>query len=730
MSRYDPPELMKPTRQRLVQLILPVLLLFFVTIGLSLFQTVAQVNQVEAQRSRMAVNAAIDTMVSRLADYTHDNAYWDEVARAVYATPTDMAFLKTTLGAATQERVYADTIVVLSPGGAQQLAFRNGQRQDTDLTRSLTDAISRLQRKIGRDNRAATTVVRNERAIALVAISPIRPMDTKLRRLVPAKGPSYLVLLKYVGREDSFRIGRTLQLPNVRFQLQPGRDPFVALHDDEGRPVGVVTWSPPSLGTIALGRAMPVIAVAALVYLIVAAFSLGRGYASLRLLGWQVMADSLSRLPNRRALRWEMIRRADSREDAGLAILDLDGFKMVNDSFGHETGDQLIKAVAALLKQAAGTDATAIRLGGDEFALLATGEGAGTRIEQVANRLLLMLDVPVMLLGRPVQVGASVGIVKVRLGEISPSEAMRRADAAMYVAKRSGKKRVVFYSLELEQEHVAAARLTGALRKAIETREFTVHYQPMIDCRSGNVVSVEALLRWPHAELGTLSAHDFIHVADQAGLTVPIGALVLDQIGKDAQDWGDVRLAVNLSRGQLRSPGFLGLLADQLKALQIAPERMEFEMREELFVENADFAEEIAAELRQMGSRLVLDNFGSGFAAFNTLERADFAKVKIDTGLVSRAASDDRALVLLQSCVAVAHSHGARAVAQGVETFAQAELMRIVGCDEIQGWTYGRPISAADVTSLLSVRRRTGPAATRSTSDAGPPLFQLESLSG
>jgi len=730
MSRYNPPELMKPTRQRLVQLILPVLLLFFVTIGLSLFQTVAQVNQVEAQRSRMAVNAAIDTMVSRLADYTHDNAYWDEVARAVYATPTDMAFLKTTLGAATQERVYADTIVVLSPGGAQQLAFRNGQRQDTELTPSLTDAISRLQRKIGRDNRAATTVVRNERAIALVAISPIRPMDTKLRRLVPAKGPSYLVLLKYVGREDSFRIGRTLQLPNVRFQLQPGRDPFVALHDDEGRPVGVVTWSPPSLGTIALGRAMPVIAVAALVYLIVAAFSLGSGYASLRLLGWQVMADSLSRLPNRRALRWEMIRRADSREDAGLAILDLDGFKMVNDSFGHETGDQLIKAVAALLKQAAGTDATAIRLGGDEFALLATGEGAGTRIEQVANRLLIMLDVPVMLLGRPVQVGASVGIVKVRLGEISPSEAMRRADAAMYVAKRSGKKRVVFYSPELEQEHVAAARLTGALRKAIETREFTVHYQPMIDCRSGNVVSVEALLRWPHTELGTLSAHDFIHAADQAGLTVPIGALVLDQIAKDAQDWGDMRLAVNLSRGQLRSPGFLRLLADQLKALQIAPERMEFEMREELFVENADFAEEIAAELRQMGSRLVLDNFGSGFAAFNTLERADFAKVKIDTGLVSRAASDDRALVLLQSCVAVAHSHGARAVAQGVETFAQAELMRIVGCDEIQGWTYGRPISAADVTSLLSVRRRTGPAATRSTSDAGPPLFQLESLSG
>lgn len=730
MSRYNPPELMKPTRQRLAQLILPVLLLFFVTIGLSLFQTVTQVNQVDAQRSRMAVTAAMEAMVTRLADYTHDNAYWDEVARAVYATPADLAFLKTTFGATTQERVYADTIVVISPSGAQQLAFRNGQRQNIQLTPDLTDAISRLQRKIGRDNRAATTIVGYDKGIALVAISPIRPMNTKLRRIIPVDGPSYLVLLKNVGREDSFRIGRTLQLPNVRFQRQPGSDPFVALRNDEGRPVGVVTWTPPALGTIALGRAMPVIAVAALVYLIVAAVSIGRGYASLRQLGWQVMADSLSRLPNRRALRWEMIRRADSREEAGLAILDLDGFKMVNDSFGHETGDQLIKAVAALLKQAAGTDATAVRLGGDEFALLATGSGAGTRIEQVANRLLLMLDAPVMLLGRPVQVGASVGIVKLRLGDLSPSEAMRRADAAMYVAKRSGKKQVVFYAPELEQEHVAATKLTGDLRKAIEGREFTVQYQPMIDCRTGHVVSVEALLRWPHAELGTISANDFIHVADQAGLTVPIGALVLEQIAKDAQDWGDVRLAVNLSRGQLRSPGFLGHLADQLKALQLAPERMEFEMREDLFVENVDFAEDIAAELRQMGCRLVLDNFGSGFAAFNTLERADFAKVKIDTGLVSRAASDDRALVLLQSCVAVAHSHGARAVAQGVETFAQAELMRIVGCDEIQGWTYGRPISAADITSLLSVRTMVDAAATPAASDADRPLFQLERLSG
>ena len=730
MSRYNPPELMKPTRQRLVQLILPVLLLFFVTIGLSLFQTVTQVNQVDAQRSRMAVNAAMDAMVSRLADYTHDNAYWDEVARAVYATPTDMAFLNTTLGATTQERVYADTIVVISPSGVAQLGFRKGQRQDIRLTPALTAALSRLQAKIGRNNRPATTIVRNDKGIALVAISPIRPMSTKLRRLVPAEGPSYLVLLKNVGREDSFRISRTLQLSNVRFQLKAGRDPFVALRNDEGRPVGVVTWSPPSLGLVALGRAMPVIVVAALIYLIAAAVSIGRGYASLRQLGWQVMADSLSRLPNRRALRWEMIRRGDSREEAGLAILDLDGFKMVNDSFGHETGDQLIKAVAALLKQAAGTDATAIRLGGDEFALLATADGAWTRIEEVANRLLLMLDTPVMLLGRPVQVGASVGIVRVRLGDLSPSEAMRRADAAMYVAKRSGKKRVVYYSAELDQEHVAAAKLTGGLRKAIEGREFTVQYQPMIDCRTGNVVSVEALLRWPHADLGTLSAQDFINVADQAGLTVPIGALVLDQIAKDAQDWGDVRLAVNLSRGQLRSPGFLVLLEAQLKALQLAPERMEFEMREELFVENAAFAEEIAGELRQMGCRLVLDNFGSGFAAFNTLDRADFAKVKIDTTLVSRAASDDRALVLLQSCVAVAHSHGARAVAQGVETFAQAELMRIVGCDEIQGWTYGRPISATDITSLLSVRTMADPAATPAAYDEARPLFELERVSG
>lgn len=698
---------MRPTRRRLVQLILPVLILFFVTIGIALYQTVAQVNEVEGQRSRVAVAAAFNAMVTRLSDYAHDNGYWDDAARAVYAAPADQNFLETTLGATTAEQLFADTILVTRPDGRTLAAFRNGRRETITLSPETRAAVARLHSRIGRDNRPAATIVHNGSGLAILAISPIRPMSARLRSILPPKGLAHLILLQNIGPEDSLRISRTLQLRNVRFLTAVGGAPHVTIRNAEGRAMGFIAWDPPYSGAVALGRAMPVIIVAALVHLVVAAVSLGRGYASLRQLGWQVMADSLSRLPNRRALRWDMVRHADRREEAGLAILDLDGFKMVNDSFGHETGDQLIRAVAAILRQAAGADATAIRLAGDEFALFAAGEGAAERIERVARRLLLLLAEPVKVFGRPVQVGASIGIVAVRLGEVSPSEAMRRADAAMYVAKRSGKKRIVHYSQELDEQHVASAQLASELRKAVEAREFTVEYQPMIDCRTGHVTAVETLLRWHHAERGTIAARDFIAAADQAGLTVPIGALVLDQLARDARGWGDVRLAVNLSRGQLRSPGFLTQLEDQLIALDLSPTRLEFEMRENLFVENPDFAEEVARELRLMGGRLVLDNFGSGFAAFNTLDRADFAKVKIDTALVSRAVHDDRGLVLLQSCVAVAHAHGARAVAQGVETFAQAELMRVVGCDEIQGWTYGRPISADDVTSLLSVRSRT-----------------------
>ena len=719
---------MRPTRQRLIKLVMPVLFLFFVTIGIALYQTVDQVNQVEAQRSRIAVSAAVEAMLTRAADYTHDNGYWDDAARAVYATPIDQNFLETNWGATTAEQVFADTIWVVGPSGDTLAAFRNGRREDVRLSLATRAAIDRLKRKIGRDNRAATTIVNDSAGPLIVGISPIRPMSPKMRGIVPSEGPAYIILRHKIGQDDAFRIGHTLQLEGVRFATAPRGRPYVPLKDDRGKTVAIATWDPPYSGVVALGRAMPVIIVAALIYLIVAAVAFSRGYASLEQLGWQVMVDSLSRLPNRRALRLEMIRRAEAREDAGLAILDLDGFKMVNDSFGHETGDQLIRAVASILKDVAGTEATAVRLAGDEFALLATGEGAAERIQHVCNRLLAALDRPVTLLGRPVKVGASVGIVNVQLGAVSPSEAMRRADAAMYVAKRSGKKRIVYYSAELDQQHVASARLTTELRKAIEAREFTVQYQPMIDCRSGNVVSVEALLRWPHAERGTISAREFIAAADDAGLTVPIGALVMDQLALDAADWGDVRLAVNLSRGQLRSPGFLNQLEAQLSALHLRPERMEFEMRESLFIENPDFAEEVARELRLMGCRLVLDNFGSGFAAFNTLEVADFTKVKIDTALVNRATMDDKGLVLLQSCVAVAHSHGARAVAQGVETFAQAELMRIVGCDEIQGWTYGRPISARDVTSLLAVRAMPDPATTPSAYERETKLLRLEQM--
>lgn len=719
---------MKPTRQRLIKLVMPVLFLFFVTIGIALYQTVDQVNHVEAQRSRIAVTAAVDAMLARAGDYAHDNGYWDDAALAVYASPVDQDFLETTWGATTAEQVFADTIVVAAPSGETLAAFRNGRREDVHLSLVARTAVDRLKQRIGRDNRAATTIINDGVKPTIIAISPIRPMSPKIRGIVPSAGPTYLILQHHIGPDEAFQIGRALQLGNVRFTGVQKRGPFVPLKDDTGKAVGSVTWEPPYSGVVALGRAMPVIIVAALIYLIVAAVAFSRGYASLQQLGWQVMVDSLSRLPNRRALRWEMIRRAERREEAGLAILDLDGFKMVNDSFGHETGDQLIRAVAAILKEVAGEEATAVRLAGDEFALLVTGEDAAKRMDRVANRLLVALDRPVMLLGRPVKVGASIGIVAVQLGAVSPSEAMRRADAAMYVAKRSGKKRIVYYSAELDQHHVATAQLTKELRKAIDAREFTVQYQPMIDCRSGNVVSVEALLRWPHAERGTISARDFIAAADEAGLTVPIGALVMDQLARDANDWGDVRLAVNLSRGQLRSPGFLNQLEGQLAALRLRPERMEFEIRESLFVENPDFAEEVARELRLMGCRLVLDNFGSGFAAFNTMDLANFTKVKIDTALVNRATMDDKGLVLLQSCVAVAHSHGARAVAQGVETFAQAELMRIVGCDEIQGWTYGRPISAHDVTSLLAIRAMPDPAATPSAYERETKLLRLEQM--
>lgn len=697
---------MKPTRKRLARLVLPVLFLFFVTIGIALYQTVSQVNTLEAQRARLAVNAALNGLVSGLADYAHDNGAWDDAARAIYAPSPDERFVKTTWGTVTAEHVYADAFMIVDANGRASSAYRDGKPVLPVLTPELRDTIGQLRRKALRSGSGAASLVRRDGWITLVGVAPVLPTSRSLGDAVPAQGPSVIVFQRDLTVRDAARIGQSLQLPGVAFMPSPREETSVPIRDVHGRVIAAVTWEPTYTGSIALRRALPIILVAGLLHLVVAGFAFNRGYASLRQLGWQAMADSLSKLPNRRALRWEMVRRADAKAEIGLAIIDLDGFKLVNDSFGHETGDQLIRAVAIILKQAAGNDAMAVRLSGDEFALLAHGTDARETIERVAQRLLAILTQPVMAFKRPVQVGASIGIVTARLGEISPSEAMRRADTAMYEAKKSGKMRIVWYSPELERDQAEVAKLTSELRKAVEQRELLAMYQPMIDSRTGEVRAVEALLRWPSVEHGEISTREFISVADQAGLTVSIGALVLSQAAIDSAQWPDIRLSINLSRGQLRSPGFVDVVARQMADASIDPHRIDFELRETLFVENPEFAEEIARELRLLGVGLVLDNFGAGVASFATLDRAQFSKVKIDHSLVARAPSDERALVLLQSCVAYAHAHGARVVAQGVETFAQAELMRVAGCDEIQGWTFGRPIQADDVTALLSATKR------------------------
>jgi len=738
---------MKPTRKRLARLVLPVLLLFFVTIGIALYQTVSEVNTLEAQRARLAVDAALNGLTSGLADYAHDNGAWDDAVRAIYAPSPDERFIKTTWGTVTAEHVYADAFMIVDADDHARSAYRDGKPILPVLTPELRETVAALRRKALRGSNGAASLVRRDGWITLVGVAPVLPTSRGLDAAIPALGPSVIVFQRDLTVRDAVRIGQSLQLPGVAFMPSPHEETSMPIRDVQGRVIAAVTWEPTYTGSVALRRALPLILVAGLLHLVVAGFAFNRGYASLRQLGWQAMADSLSKLPNRRALRWEMVRRADAKSDIGLAIIDLDGFKLVNDSFGHETGDQLIRAVAVILKQAAGNDAMAVRLSGDEFklvndsfghetgdqliravavilkqaagndamavrlsgdefALLAHGADAHATIERVAQRLLAILTQPVMAFKRPVQVGASVGLVSVRLGEVSPSEAMRRADTAMYEAKKSGKMRIVWYSPELERDQAEVAKLTGELRKAIEHRELVAVYQPMIDSRTGEVRAVEALLRWPSVEHGEISTREFISVADQAGLTVSIGELVLSQAAIDAAAWQDVRLSINLSRGQLRSPGFVDVVARQMSAAGIDRTRIDFELRETLFVENPEFAEEIARELRLLGVGLVLDNFGAGVASFATLDRAQFSKVKIDSSLVARAPTDERALVLLQSCVAYAHAHGARVVAQGVETFAQAELMRVAGCDEIQGWTFGRPIQADDVTALLSATAR------------------------
>ncbi len=422
--------------------------------------------------------------------------------------------------------------------------------------------------------------------------------------------------------------------------------------------------------------------------------------------------DTLTQLPNRLQLTealGEALRYAEQwRTRCALLMVDLDRFKAVNDSLGHMTGDKLLAQVSARLKSLMGENQLCGRLGGDEFAIVIRDLNKTEEISLLARRVIEYLSEPYQVDQHMLYVGASVGSAVGPRDGRTVEELMRNADLALYRAKDDGGGEHRRFEPVLHASAEERRQLEVALRQALGRDEMELHYQPVVDSRSEKVVSFEALVRWNSTDHGFVSPGKFIPLAEDTRLIVPIGKWVMRKACEEARNWPDhVKVNVNVSPEQLLEPGFHREVVEALAASGLRPERLEVEVTESIFVRDASVARNALEQVMALGCSVALDDFGTGYSSLGYIRKLRFSTIKVDRTFVQGAAQGSaESLAIINAVVAMAKSLNMTTTAEGVETVEQADLIRNLGCNKIQGYYFGRPMANYEAQRLFSNPRQ------------------------
>ncbi|MGO4377445.1 putative bifunctional diguanylate cyclase/phosphodiesterase [Pseudoduganella sp. RAF53_2] len=425
--------------------------------------------------------------------------------------------------------------------------------------------------------------------------------------------------------------------------------------------------------------------------------------------------DSVTGLPNRHAFNDRLpfaLRRADKQETAvSLLLLDLDNFKVVNDTLGHDTGDTLLRQVAQRLTDALRSTDIICRIGGDEFVVIVEPERDEISPDRVARKILHALAAPFQLDRHQLFVTASVGVSAYPRDALNAASLMRCADIAMYHAKNKGKNAYEIFHPEMAQKASKRLALEANLRRALDNGELSLHYQPQIDVRTGRTRGLEVLTRWTCPELGVVSPAEFIPVAEESGVIVPLGRWVLQTAVRQAAAWRDAGLfegiehvAVNLSAAQTKDMALMTEVQSLLDETGLPARILELEITEGVLMENVHANIALLNKIQAAGIHLSIDDFGTGYSSMSYLKRFPIDQLKIDRSFVNGVPGDGEAIAT--AIIAMAHSLNLSVVAEGVETAEQVAFLRGVGCDVMQGYYFARPMPAAQLEALLREGRR------------------------
>ncbi|MDH0615482.1 MULTISPECIES: EAL domain-containing protein [unclassified Agrobacterium] len=691
-----------------------VLLIVTALVLSALSQVREKANSLDNARSRETTAGALVTFREQLGATLNDYAAWDDAAEYVYA-PDRFDWVASNYGDMTVNNDLFDTAVVLDENNRIRMAYQNGKpvtwTPATYFTGGLREMIERVRSMRPGITSQVTGFVKTGDGIAAAGVALVRLKSGAL----PPVGADrrYLIFARHFKQATVDKLARNYVIEGL--ELQYGDGP-AANHVDIVNPLGEVlarlVWRSHLPGDVSFRDARPVVFTALgiagtffLVLLIIGSATLDRLKADEATAREEALRDRLSGLDNRAGLFARLNRMVDKarhdKTDIELLYLDLDGFKEINDSYGHAAGDRLIKGVAAALRVMVPEGAVLARLGGDEFAIAIQGNDVWSEGRKLCLALLELFTEPFSIGERVASIGCSIGTSVSRAGDINGEELLRRADMAMYQAKENGRGRYVSYELKMDALREEKLQLEADLRSAILNDEIQVVYQPVVSAATRCITGVEALARWQRPGYGFVPPDIFIAAAETSGLIDRLGLLVLRKACETARQWPSIKLSVNISPVQFRNPGFSRQVADILEATQTPFERLRLEMTEGYFIQHPERAGAAIDKLKQLGLHIALDDFGAGFASVGYLRRFGFDRMKIDRSLIMALDKGGRSLEMLQATVALAKSLDIPVTAEGVETEEQAAILHLCGCDELQGYLFSKPVAAEEITAML-----------------------------
>jgi len=684
----------------------------FLTVGLTVVWMAHEHDTQAARSTRTMVVGGLETMHRRLQALTNDYAWWNEAYQAYHRG--DREWIDANIGTGITGTEIADALVIVSPEGRMDYgwAVEGGDTAESIFSdKAVRAAILAMQDVAVARNQAHTIVARGPSGIVLIGVARIVPaesLDGADRGTMP-----YIMMAQYLNEERLSELGRSFLLQDLSIHDTPieGQD-SLPLENAFHQELAYMTWTPPRPGAALLRKAALPLAGAlgifsmAMMLIGLRAQTLANAlFRSEQEASLSARRDHLTGLVNRFGLNEILASKActdaAARGELAVVYLDINGFKEVNDSVGHHGGDLLVCEIARRVEAALPEGARLARVGGDEFVVVLTGEPAAD-VAKVSMLLPEALDAPFSVLGMEFHISCAVGYTSTSRGSVPPDELIRQADMAMYQAKSSKQREAVAYLPSMETGALERKQFEGRLWHALQDGELSVAYQPIASAQDLAPTGLEALIRWYSPELGHVSPAKLVEVAEESGLIRDIGNFVLHRVCADMHRWPGLRVSVNVSPAQLRDPGFVSTFTDILARYDIDPGQIEIELTENVMVGDAVPTARKLAQLRRLGVTIALDDFGTGFSSIGSLRAFPFDRVKIDRSFIHDITTNPDSAALVRALVAVADAMDLDVVAEGVETNEQAQLVRISGCEYLQGYLLSRPLNAEQMQKYLA----------------------------